>query len=593
MFASPSKRRKTSPTTAIGVNADNTQSGPSTPKRASFQAPTQSSLARSHPNLVRQTAESERSGGKRRSLRHEVLGRRPSNIQTQGPAEPSVTSTTPEQQGEVGKDLVNAAATSKQRLSGAIAKTFANGPPKLPRSRQPLLNRQPPVPELIDPLQDAYLETDHLSSGHRQRERKKNEKGEPELPPTPVDLGLAKPDRPRGLASSSPRSGSGRKRNTSSNVVTSSPLKRKLQAPEQSQAGLRGGGPASRHVPEEPASSDVEQEVSEETVEEAAEMSKKRSTRDKLRSQLNHLQADMARLEELMQKNEDAPDEIWDPVLAQLLTAKNVSCDPDYKSPTSRSSSPSLPWKIDLGPSPMPFLTLFAPGSFQLDTQTSTSSINEQLHQVFTFILSSSGPYPPHAFGAQIRVLANAETQSVRSIELVKLTDKTEHVSLTKWIDQRLDSQLHRLDVSGLVWGMGKYWEACRNRAMVWMRMDAAFNGKGGTLLKDVDEKAMTPAKLRTLMTHHKRTSMTFDIESKAARSKKGSKEKNTTKVLLKWELDLDWVGEVVQNLDLTTTGLPKKANAGAKKVFASIAAEDPYAALETVLVSVGKEVGT
>ena len=592
MLASPAKRRKTSPTTAIVVNADNTQSRPSTPKRASFQAPTQSSLARSHPNLVAQTAENDRSGGRRRSLRHEVLGRPSPNTPAPGSAEPPITSIIPKQQGEIGRDLVNAAAASKKRLSGAITKAFTNGPPKLPRLREPLLKRQPPVPELIDPLQDAYLEKDHLSSSHRQRTRNINGNGEPELPPTPVDLGLAKPDRPRGLASSSPRSGSSRKRNSSSNVVTSSPLKRKPQVPEQLQQGLRGGGPASVHVPEEPASSDAEQEALEEIVEEAAEISKRQSTRDKLRSQLDHLQADMARLEELMQEDEDAPDEILDPVLVELLTTKNTSCDPDYKAPTSRSPSPALPWKIDLGTSPLPFLTLFAPGNLQLDTQTTTSSINKQIHQVFTFILSSSGPYPPHAFGAQIRVLANVASQSVRSVELVKLTDKSEHASLTKWINKRLDSQLHRLDVSGLVWGMGKYWEACRNRAMSWMRMDAAFNGKGGALLKNIDEKAMTAAKLRTMMTHQKRTSMTFKVEGKAPRSKNGSKEKTSTKLLLNWELELDWVGEVVQKLHLTTTDLPKKANGAAKKIFASMAVEDPYAALEVVLVSVGKDVG-
>src|SRR5438874_13595704 len=86
MSASPPKRRKTSPSTSVTVDASNIGGHPSTPKRASFQSPTKASLARSHPSLLPQSAGRSQVQTRGQGLRQELLNRRTSQSVPRPPA---------------------------------------------------------------------------------------------------------------------------------------------------------------------------------------------------------------------------------------------------------------------------------------------------------------------------------------------------------------------------------------------------------------------------------------------------------------------------------------------------------------------------
>lgn len=117
---------------------------------------------------------------------------------------------------------------------------------------------------------------------------------EPELPPTPTELGLEPPpERPKGLLFSSP---SRRARKKGGSSVKSSPLKPRDPPPEKPPDNVFS--PRLKAAPLEPAKRlDVDEGLS-----------SKQKERDKLSKQLHSLQADVARLEgEVARTRDSAP----------------------------------------------------------------------------------------------------------------------------------------------------------------------------------------------------------------------------------------------------------------------------------------------
>src|SRR5271156_2985055 len=320
MFASPAKRRKTPPTASVAVDASNTQSNPSTPKRASFQSPTKASLARSHPNLLPQSAGPSQVQTRGQGLRQELLSRRTSqSVPKPSTAELETLKSQNEPAGETPADSTIAGTGN---FSGVIRNLFAAEPSKLPASsRTPLRARQPPI-RLVESQNrnnDLQISKQAQIKHPRGRPRLSNdaEKDEPELPPTPVQLGLsAQPNRPRGLASSSPgrSSGSSRQRTRlNESRHTSSPTKLRVQTqtvadsptfvPPQSPAIAL----AEEEAPEEAPESDAEAPADEEEEPSVPEaVLQKRSLRDSLSAQLARLQSDIASLENALADSDEA-----------------------------------------------------------------------------------------------------------------------------------------------------------------------------------------------------------------------------------------------------------------------------------------------
>lgn len=591
MSASAAKRRKTSPTTSVAVDASNTQSNPSTPKRASFQSPTKASLARSHPNLLPQSAERNQVQTRGQGLRQELLSRRTSRS---APKPSTAGPETPKQQNELARNRpADLAAVGAESLSGAIRTLFNADPSTLPASsRTPLRARQPPI-RLVDSqsrIDDLQSAKQLQPEAHRSRppSNKDAENDEPDLPPTPVQLGLnEQPDRPRGLASSSPgrSSGSNRQRTRlDESRHTSSPSKLRGQGPQLGDSGLEL--PATRpnatgaEVADEAPESDVETPAEDEVPLIPAEVLHKRSLHDSISAQLTRLQSELASLENSLtdsDKDNSRSGDIDSSLLA-LLTSTNPSCaEVTLDNDEISCTFPTVPKPTALGSEPLPYLTLFAPGHLQLHSTTKTSIVGGRPHQVHVLELSAPEPWPAHVFGATIRVTVDVQETQITNVEVIKMRPGTGHQWLRDWLKRRLESErsLHRYDVGGLVWGFGTWWEGCVTRAERWRMLEERFiNNKISKTAKDTEGAAevLDEEDVTALLPHIARTSMQFELGAtkRVTRSKKeaASQKPDITKVMLLWNLLLDWTGEVEETVGVAVAGIGRTGEQSVKDVF-------------------------
>ena len=459
-------------------------------RRASFQSPTKASLARFNPALIpapspkkisrspsRATpapadlsGQTTRSAGRhgvthRPSLVQQVLGGRKASELSAGTSSEVDAPATPTDTQEGGDENQQDEShhLPKESFSTAIARAFNAVPAAQSVPREPLRPRQPsgliPTPAQS---QDVLLnsgspkglisQSPHPNSARlrpRSRTRHTNHhddeeqlfslitsgggahslREEPELPPTPIQLGIsAVPDEPRGLDS---LSSSGRRRRFrdeqskktsplqrhlgNGDVTASSPLKHKSKATLQRGAGRprsrqkQGAdvskskgqvelaehdtgrqqhttAPADDQVPEisrhghEPASkyNEIENIPSQDT-----DFVQKRKLLTSLKFQLDQLQSELSQLEALAKEpgptegTQETTIRPLDSAIYAILSTKNISCDPSFhKDPASPSKTleqeikESFQSSINTGPEPLPFLTLFLPGNLRLKTQT-------------------------------------------------------------------------------------------------------------------------------------------------------------------------------------------------------------------------------
>ena len=466
--------------------------------------------------------------------------------------------------------------------------------------------RQPPI-SLVETQNSTHgVRLSKTTQPRAQRgqltSKKDAESDEPDLPPTPVQLGLnAKPDRPRGLASSSPgrSSGSSRQRTrVNESRHTSSPSKLRGQA-----AQLRNSTPevatttvtaTAAEAPDEAPESDIEAPIEDDQSSVPAEILQKRSLRDSLSAQLARLQSDLASLEDILADSENNNTLLGDtdPSLLALLTTTNPSCaEVASEHDEIGCPSPTVPKPTALGSKPLPCLTLFAPGNLQLHSTTSTSVVDGRPHQIHVLELLAPEPWPAHAFGATMRVTVDAGEKQIKSVELVKMRPEMGHQGLRDWAKQRLEGERsqHRYDVGGLVWGAGRWWEECVARAKVWRRLQESFNNKSLKKARDsLEDAGVIGEDVKALLPHLARTSMEFGLGAtkRVTRSSKAvaAEPPEITKVMLLWDLLLDWTGEVDEAVGVAVAGMGGRGEQGVKDVFGKIFKRDGvYKAMEGI----------
>lgn len=145
--------------------------------------------------------------------------------------------------------------------------------------------------------------------------------------------------------------------------------------------------------------------------------------------------------------------------------------------------------------------------------------------------------------------------------------------SLRRWINSRLSNPLLKLDVSGLCWGINRYWEAAVSRAQLWSRIEdqhsKLFASRSrrqnreteGTSNKN-DTGQLSTADLLRLIPHLDRTTMTFS-----------SKKNDHLRFLLSCTLTLDeWTSEPRLlpeiSISASSTVRGEKVEQEAKKLF-------------------------
>jgi hypothetical protein len=210
-------------------------------------------------------------------------------------------------------------------------------------------------------------------------------------------------------------------------------------------------------------------------------------------------------------------------------------------------------------------------------------------------------PWPAHIFGATIKVTIDVEEKQVKAIEVVKLRLGIGHQGLREWIRKRLEAGggLHRYDVGGLVWGMGRWWEECVARARGWRKLGERFHNKSSKKQKDSyeDTETLTQEDIKALLPHLAKTSMEFELGTakRATRSAKGAADQKqvSTKVMLLWDLLLDWTGEVDETVGVAVAGMGSQGEQGVKDVFGKIFKRDGvFQAMEAVSGVLAKEDG-
>ncbi|KKA22044.1 hypothetical protein T310_3934 [Rasamsonia emersonii CBS 393.64] len=381
------------------------------------------------------------------------------------------------------------------------------------------------------------------------------EDGEPDLPPTPTELGLEKrPERPRGLLSS----------------PSAHYEKRKNR-----REGLRPSTLRLGHVELSPEDNKSQDDTPE-------EVRQKQKQRDELAAQLERLKAEVVQLESWAQRTErpfDGPEPDADAVrnLISLLTTSNPSCAPPSalappdppplssvissllpfaakavpEKPRPTSPDPTNPFALKELADPTPYLTVFAPLNLTYSTKISASSDAEPtLAETHDITLSAPSPFPRHLYKIPLTFKTNLESQCVTSISISN--DHSAQSSkipsaLHGWIKSRLANPLLQLDISGLCWGICRYWEASVCRARIWAKLKRKHDalvagGIAGARVDDmgssVDEEMRKPLRksdLRAIVPHLERTTMVFSYGAK----------KRESKLLLSCPLILDeWTGE-------------------------------------------------
>lgn len=690
-------------------------------KRASFRSPTKASLARYNPKLVRETAPRPitrsqprprtsitdsttrftRSAGRDSSeintiLVQQVLGGR-RNGRAQEIGEDSDPQRTPP---DVQYDDQNARKRKTSRpghesFSAAIARTFDAIPPPSPLSqREPLRPRQAsgplPTPEnsqnVPDKANGAQLSNPQATSNPPLVSTDRNSKvppeyddlfglfsrpdrrsvgadAEPELPPTPIQLGISvQLERPRGLESLSSGSrrrrfregGAGKtnplkQRNRDEEMGTSSPLKRRSRVlPENEQLGTvtkKSNGQkqkgkesilaraATPDADREAVASGVERSEDEEQPDSDSdpETFKQREVLSSLKKQLRHLEREFVQLTSLVEDGDAAPEDDsfneasqpLDPSLLALLTSSNPSCDPLLYSVSSTDQTPPNPLRSEIldtlkssiaipsGTDPLPYLTLFAPGNLTLSAHTRTVMHDQTIYQLHTLDLAAPPPFPAHVFGATIDVLVDSEAEAVRRITIRRLgrdvpkalkrrrksesstlvgqgeteTAKAtwQKTSLGRWVANRLKpGGLHALDVGGLVWGIGRWWDAAVERARLWRRVQKTIKFRSNSSSSDhhkddEDEDDREMSTVAELLPHLQRDGMIIPIPipgpvpAKPGPSSSSTNSSTPSSIALHihYTLTLDWSGEVTRHdVGVCVSGVDASTEAAVKEVF-------------------------
>lgn len=318
MDSSPSKRRKTSPTRSIPIDASNSDlyardkhdAQLDLIRRASFMSPTKASLSRFNPDIL---AESRSAGN----------GHRESDIRSPRRLNPTPLRPIPDTPlGRLSASPIRELSLSPSRRSQSIGDGLAS--PARRRSHTPgaALPQREPSPDTIvlapanrfeQEIEKSLLEEERLAQAVRRSARRTRgnrlsflptsvdeAQEEPDLPPTPEQLGLGKrPSPPEGLLESS----------TSAKALKRKDTVHTEQPPE-----------ANANAIAKPMNNDPTPELEEE---ESQEIVDRREKLAQCSAQFQSLQSDIAVLEDEVQRSRDKGTDsgLGQPDLERLLYA--------------------------------------------------------------------------------------------------------------------------------------------------------------------------------------------------------------------------------------------------------------------------------
>lgn len=254
---------------------------------------------------------------------------------------------------------------------------------------------------------------------------------------------------------------------------------------------------------------------------------------------------------------------------APSLSAALFSLLPFSKKKPKTNRSPKIPknpFALQELAYAKPYLTVFAPLTLTTQSTKISTSVSGTLTETHELILSAPHPYPQHIYRVPITLKTNPDTQCVTSISVSKKTAQLPP-QIHRWVDSRLSSPLLKLDISGLCWGLNRYWEATLSRAQLWARLQNRYHPllAGGAISGPPDPDSSVEKNPRLLAPHLERTTMLF------------SGRTNESRLLISCSLTLDeWTGEpqLFPEISLSTQTAESgsaKVERDAKKLFRSL----------------------
>ncbi|KAL4976544.1 hypothetical protein BDW66DRAFT_50312 [Aspergillus desertorum] len=553
------------------------------PPQPSLQAPTKASLARSHPGILdrvssrpltrtsarssqddnRKEAETRAFGLRdRKALRPSIeLTASPSDIHKRGGQSQSPFTFASQRSSGLG-----AFAAPPRRVSKRIsASDFLFQSPlnlKGARLEKSLLNT--PEDQLVAEQGSAtgmdLYEGTSLHDGF----------DEPDLPPTPTQLGLEPPPGwPKGLMSSSPSMQHAKwgKRRARGDLENS---------PSKIGTVDHGNEPKDLNVGTNDASF-------------PDSFLKKKKLKRELSAELESLKQDVTQLEglcdKLNRKEEDIDSFIENISPLLISTGLSHANSTNSRSNDNRISSlistflpfstkrPSRPRQAspDLNPFSLgqsaqadPYLIALAPLQITALSNAISKSKSGMFVEKHQITFSAPRPFPPNVYKIQVSYETSLETQSI--VSLSASVDGTTLDYLQQTINERLESPLGRLDVSGLCWGINRYWEALVSRAQIWAQIwdqhQALIPGRNRPISQNVN----SDLDIRRILPHLERTSMLFQSKQRSLEA------------LLSCELTIDnWTGEpeLRPTICVSTSGYDsssdKKVEHESKKLFEAV----------------------
>ena len=246
--------------------------------------------------------------------------------------------------------------------------------------------------------------------------------------------------------------------------------------------------------------------------------------------------------------------------------------------------SPTNPFALKQHAQTKQHLTVFAPLILTTHSSKLSASKQDSLTETHKLTLSAGPPFPPKLYNVTVTYKTNPETQSLTSISVPdKGSESNIPDSLDRWINIRLSNPLLKLDVSGLCWGINRYWEATISRAQIW----SIIENQHSKLLANYSRRReanqpsqeketssntgnLSTSDLRRLIPHLNRTTMIF------------APKENPLQVLLSCSLSIDeWTSEpqLLPEISISTSpkrrgGSSKKVEQEAKKLFYSLLKE-------------------
>ena len=302
------------------------------------------------------------------------------------------------------------------------------------------------------------------------------------------------------------------------------------------------------------------------------ELQVKRRTIRNLTLELSKLKAQTLDVEDALEAN-DLPE----------APAKNKALIGLFKVTARTPTNGDWQQEHDITISKSPYRELFSPGNLQLQVTTTTKMMGGHAKILHHVSLTPPSPWPSNFFNVNFEVLTDVEEVAVEKVTWVDaLKGHTQSLAvqdeLHSWIQSRLKSDLHCLDIGGLIWGIGQYFEASIERAKTFKALANKYRAtmddcdsddeSDGDHEHEINGK-ITEDGANSLSRFLTKSQLRFEAnpDSESTKTTRRSK-RSAPKIVAVWKLHPTWHGQIKSVWEIALSGIPDSAQTSAAELF-------------------------